>query len=90
VEITFDPAKRDKVLVERGLDFASAGQVFLGRTATIEDVRKPYPEPRFITAGVFDARIVVIVWTPTALGRRIISMRYCHDDEARRWREQMG
>jgi uncharacterized DUF497 family protein len=65
VEITFDPVKRDKVLAERGLDFALAGQVFAARTATIEDLRKAYPEPRFITAGVLNARIVVIVWTPT-------------------------
>ncbi len=90
MEIIFDPAKRDKALTERGLDFADAGRVFAGRTATEEDTRKVYSEARFITAGVLEGRVVVMVWTPTPDGRRIISMRHCHEDEARRWREQMG
>ena len=30
--ITFDPAKRDETLAERGLDFADAEQVFAGLT----------------------------------------------------------
>ncbi|HEX7759259.1 MAG TPA: BrnT family toxin [Caulobacteraceae bacterium] len=90
MDITFDPVKRDKVLNERGLDFADAGRVFAGRTATAQDSRMAYPEARFITAGVLDERIVVMVWTPTSTGRRIISMRHCHEDEARLWRERMG
>jgi len=51
MEITYDPAKRDAILVNRGLDVAYAGKLFDGRTITIEDVRTVYPEPRFITAG---------------------------------------
>jgi uncharacterized protein len=31
MDISFDPAKRDKTLAERGLDFADAGLVFAGR-----------------------------------------------------------
>jgi len=59
LEITFDPTKRDKVLAERGLDFGEARVVFAGRTATARDTRKPYPEARFITAGLLDGRVVV-------------------------------
>jgi uncharacterized DUF497 family protein len=89
MEITFDPDKRRKTLEERGLDFAHAVRVFAGRTATLEDRRKAYPEPRYITAGYLDNRVVVMVWTPTPAGRRIISMRHCHEDEARLWRQSM-
>ena len=89
MEIAFDPDKRRKTLEERGLDFAHAAQVFRGRTAPLEDRRKAYPEPRYITAGQLNGRIVVIVWTPTPLGRRIISMRHCHEDEDRLWRQSM-
>ena len=32
MRITFDPAKRDKTLAERGLDFADAALVFAGIT----------------------------------------------------------
>jgi uncharacterized protein len=39
MEITFDQAKRDLTLKHRGLDFARAGEVFAGRTATIVDDR---------------------------------------------------
>jgi hypothetical protein len=83
MEISFDPDKRNKALEERGLDFADAAKIFSGLTATVEDNRKPYPEPRFITAGVLGTRVVVVVWTPTPSGRRIISMRHCREDEAR-------
>jgi uncharacterized protein len=89
MEITFDPNKRRYTLEQRGLDFAHAAQVFRGRTATLKDRRKSYPEPRFITAGQLDGRIVIVVWPPTPLGRRIISMRHCHEDEARLWRQSM-
>jgi uncharacterized DUF497 family protein len=43
--------KRDRTLAERGLDFADAGLVFGGVTATIRDVRHGYGEDRYITIG---------------------------------------
>ncbi len=46
MEITFDPAKRDKTLAERGLDFARCDEVFAGRHFTGEDLRTDYGEPR--------------------------------------------
>ena len=64
IRITFDPAKRDLTLRHRGLDFARAGEVFAGQTATIVDDRFDYGETRFITAGYLDGRLVVTVWTP--------------------------
>jgi len=51
MKITFDPAKRDLTLRLRGLDFARAGDVFAGRTATVVDDSRDYGEIRFITAG---------------------------------------
>lgn len=88
--ITFDPAKRDKTLTERGLDFADAGQVFAGPTYTLPDDRFDYPEPRFVTVGQLKERMVVIVWTPTQDGRRIISMRKANDREQKRFADALG
>ena len=51
MEITFDPAKRDLTVKHRGLDFARAGEVFAGPTATIVDERFDYGETRLITAA---------------------------------------
>ena len=85
MDISFDPAKRADTLKHRGLDFADAGEVFAGRTVTVQDERRAYGEDRFITAGHLDGRCVVLVWTPRGEARRIISMRYTHADEETRW-----
>ena len=62
--VTFDPAKRDLTLKHLGLDFARAGEVFAGQTATVADDRIDYGETRLITGGYLDGRLVVTVWTP--------------------------
>jgi uncharacterized protein len=89
VRVTFNPAKRAATLQHRGLDFADAAEVFAGRTATAPDVRRDYGESRFITAGALHGRFVVIVWTPRGDARHVISMRYGHAKEARRWQEAL-
>lgn len=48
VRITYDPAKRDATLRERGLDFVDAPEVFDGPERTAEDERRDYPEQRFV------------------------------------------
>ncbi len=83
--IEFDPGKRDKTLAERGLDFARAGEVFAGRHFTAEDDREDYGEPRYITVGKLDDRMVVMVWTPRGKARRIISLRKANDREQARY-----
>jgi uncharacterized protein len=85
VEITFDPPKWAKTLEERGLDFADAGEVFQGITATAPDDRRDYGEPRYITAGYLRSRFVVLVWTPRGTARHIISMRHGHAKEEWNW-----
>jgi uncharacterized DUF497 family protein len=90
VDVNYDPAKRAKVLADRGIDFAQAGAVFAGPVAEIEDTRRDYGERRFITAGLLGDRVVVIVWTPRDGSRRIISMRFTHGREEALWRQLLG
>ncbi|HVG50271.1 MAG TPA: BrnT family toxin [Xanthobacteraceae bacterium] len=90
MKIDFDPAKRDLTLRHRNLDFARAGEVFAGRTATIVDDRFDYGETRLITAGHLEDRLVVMVWTQRGEVRHIISMRHCHAKEEEIWRRRMG
>ena len=71
MRIAFDPAKRELTRQHRGLDFARAGEVFEGRTATIVDDRFDYCETRFISAGRLDGRLVVMVWTQRGEARHI-------------------
>jgi uncharacterized protein len=86
VRITFDPAKRERTLQERNLDFCDASKVFAGPRFTFEDARFDYPEPRYITIGLLDSRMLILVWTPKdeIAGeecRHIISMRKANGKE---------
>ncbi len=81
MELEFDPDKRNKTLLERGLDFARAQEVFEGVHFTGQDIRVAYEEDRFITVGWLNARLVVLVWTPRGEMRRIISMRKANERE---------
>jgi uncharacterized protein len=87
---TWDEAKRQATLRERGLDFADAELVFEGRVLTLDDERRDYGEVQKITAGWLRGRFVMIAWTPRDGERRIISMRHGHADEEEYYREQMG
>ena len=84
VRITFDPAKRDKTLAERGLDFADAAWVFAGVTLEIEDTRKNYGEPRIICYGLLAGRMVVVGYTPRGAVRHVFSMRKANEREKAR------
>ena len=79
--IEYDQAKREKTLLERGLDFARADEIFAGIHFTGEDVRVNYQETRHISIGWLDKRLVVLVWTPRGGIRRIISMRKANERE---------
>jgi len=81
VKITFDPAKRQAALSERGLDFADASVIFDGRTMTAQDTRLDYGEARFQTVGFLAERMVMVVWTPRDQARHVISMRKCNGRE---------
>ena len=81
MRITFDPAKRDITLAERGLDFADAALVFSGVTLEVEDTRKDYGEPRIICYGLLGGRMVVVGYTPRGADRHIFSMRKANTRE---------
>lgn len=88
--ISFDPAKRDETLKERGLDFADAEKVFASLLIENEDDRFDYGEERFVTVGFLGERMVVLVWTPRGEDRHIISMRKANAREQGRYGKQMG
>lgn len=90
MNLSWDPAKRLKVLTERGIDFASAVDVFAGRHLTIEDDREAYGEPRYQTYGWLGESIVQVVWTERDDARRIISMRKCNGRERQKVARFLG
>jgi uncharacterized DUF497 family protein len=86
MQICYDPAKRDWTLQERGLDFEDAPQVWAETHFDFEDVRNDYGEVRICSIGFLRQRMVMVVWTKVAAGRRIISMRKCNEKESRKYR----
>ena len=87
--IEFDPQKRFQTLLERGLDFARAGEIFSGTIHTFPDLRQSYGESRFITLGFLDGRLTVVVWTPRGSRKRIISMRNANERENKEYSQGM-
>lgn len=90
MKISFDQAKRDLTLSERGLDFADAPEVFAGLVFEQADDRIDYGETRIITFGLLRGRMVVLVWTPRGAVRHIISMRKANDREQARYKTRLG
>ena len=84
MRVTFDSAKREKTLAERGLDFADAALVFEGVTVEVEDTRKNYGETRIICYGLLEGRIVVLGYTPRGADRHVFSMRKANEREQAR------
>jgi uncharacterized protein len=81
VKITYDLAKRQATLDNRGLNFADASIVFAGPTITVQDIRRDYGEVRFQTVGFLADRMVMVVWTPRGETRHVMSMRKCNNRE---------
>ena len=90
MQITFDPAKREATLRDRGLDFAEAAVVFAGRIIEGPDERFDYGETRIITVGFLRERMVIVVWTARGDARHIISMRKANDREKARFGQRLG
>ena len=84
MRITYDPTKRARTLIDRGLDFEDAVVLFEGVTVEVEDRRKDYGEPRIICYGLLSGRMVVVGYTPRGPVRHIFSMRKANTREQTR------
>jgi len=71
----WDDTKRKSNIKKHGIDFINAKMIFAGYTLTIEDDRYDYGEERFVTFGILEGRVVVVVHTETENLIRIISIR---------------
>ena len=84
MRLTYDPAKRQRTLEERGLDFDDAAIVFAGLTVELDDRREDYGERRIICYGWLGGRLVVVGYTPRGAVRHIFSMRKANAREQAR------
>ncbi|MCP4338552.1 MAG: BrnT family toxin [Desulfobulbaceae bacterium] len=90
MEFEWDEEKRQVNIRKHGIDFVGVEELFAGFTITMEDTRFEYDETRFITIGLLNGRIVVVVHTERQEAIRIISIRKATKYEERTYFEQIA
>jgi uncharacterized DUF497 family protein len=89
MEFEWDEVKRRANYTKHGLDFRDAEKVFQGITLTADDNRQDYGEPRFISLGLLEDMVVVVVYTMRGEKTRIISMRKANQREKKTYEEKI-
>jgi len=89
--LTWDETKRRSNLKKHGLDFAHVADFDEDSALTVPDTRGrddpkfEYAEPRFIAIGLMRGKLVVLVYSETKTGWRIISVRLATAKEGKIW-----
>ena len=83
VEITFDPAKNERNIRERGLPFERAAEFDFESASYKTEVRKG--EVRRIAVGYLDGRLHILCYIPNEGDIRVISFRRANEREAKRY-----
>ncbi len=84
---TWDEAKRQRNIKLHGLDFVGAEEVWDNFTVTREDLRQDYGEQRWVSFGLLNGELVVLVHTERNGEMHIISLRRAENYEARYYLE---
>jgi uncharacterized DUF497 family protein len=80
--ITWNEAKRRENIRKHGLDLAELEPVFDHPMISVEDARQSYGELRVQSLGMWQGRVVFLVWTPRGDDVvHIISCRYADRKE---------
>ncbi len=75
--ITWDEPKRLRNIREHKIDFSEIEPVFDQPMITVEDDRERYGELRLQSLGMWQGRVVLLVWTPRGEdAAHLISCRY--------------
>ena len=81
MSISYDPDKSTHNIKERGLPFDRAVDFDFETAKIWQDLRKPYPESRFVALGYLDDRLHVLVFCEAESGIRVISFRKANPRE---------
>jgi len=88
VEIEFDPKKSEANTLERGLPFSVAAEFDFETAWYRIDDRRDYGETRIRALGLIDNRVHALVFTETANGIRVISVRKANPREVRQYEQE--
>jgi uncharacterized DUF497 family protein len=89
MKFEWDEAKRRVNIEKHGIDFADLEPLFDGETVIILDDRFDYGEYRFITLGLLNGIVLVVVHTETDEVIRIISARKATKYEEKSYFEEI-
>jgi uncharacterized DUF497 family protein len=87
MDITYDPNKSEKNIVERGLSFELARDFEMVGALIVEDARMTYPERRFQALGRIGDRLHMLVFTPRGGMIHVISLRKANPREVKRYEQ---
>ena len=87
MEVTYDPAKNERNIRERGLSFERALDFDFETAIYVEDDRKDYGEKRIRSLGMVDGRLHALVFTMRGKVLRVISFRIAKKSEVRQYEE---
>ncbi len=83
MSITFDPAKNERNIRERGLSFERAAEFDFATAVFNTETRKG--EMRRVAVGYLDNRLHLLCYIPYPDGLRVISFRKTNAREAKRY-----
>ena len=83
IDISFDPAKRERNERERGLPFSLVAKLDWSDAVIEEDARKDYGERRYRVLGDIGDRLHAVVFTPRAGKVHVISLRKANQREVK-------
>ena len=88
MRITFDPAKNEKNIAQRGLSFELAAELEWNTALIREDVRRDYGETRLRALALLQGRLHAVVVTPRQEELRVISFRKANRKEERLYEKE--
>jgi len=87
MEISFDPAKNERNIRERGLSFELVAEFDFQTAIVVVDGRRDYGETRLRALGILSGRLHALVFVETATGIRVISFRKANKREVRHYEQ---
>jgi uncharacterized protein len=90
MKIEFDPIKNNKNIRQRKLSFDQVVDFNWVDAIIIQDIRKPYPEDRFVAVGYLGLRLHVLCFTPISEGIRVISFRKANKREVQKYEKALA
>jgi uncharacterized protein len=90
MKFTWHEAKRRSNLLQHGIDFEDAKEIWQGQVLEIPSKQEEHGEQRIIAYGVLEGRIIAVVFTWREDAQRLISARRARTHERQHYQNIFG